>query len=170
MNLLVSLILSILVLLALAGYWRYRWRFMLLASAVLFLALLAYNSVRAFAYLALNQHYLAELASTHPELHGYIFNPEQMVSDPNLSLRFNQANGYYDEITKITSNHPWSKFTGFTVSSVWLTKKNIVVFVSYVPRGDESEYFSGFTWGPDQIGRSEVLILKDTLMEYRNDE
>ena len=170
MKLLVSLILSVAVLGSLALYWRTRWRILLPASAVFFLALLAYNSVRAFAYLAVDKQYLAELASTHPELQGYVFDPEVMVSPPRLSLKFNQSNGYFDNVINIKSNHPWHGRTGFLVDSQWLTKEGIIVFVSYVPSGRESKYFSGFTWGPDQIGRGEAFILQDTLMEYRNDQ
>jgi ABC-type transport system involved in multi-copper enzyme maturation permease subunit len=168
MNLLVSLVLSILVLMAVAGYWRYRWRSMLLASALLFLTLLGYNSVRAFAYLAVDEHYLAELASTHPELRGYSFDPKNMTAVRRPPIEFNTSNGYYDHITEVRADHPWHGFTQFTVKTQWLTKENRIVAVLALLRGNDSRYFSGLTWGPDTLPGSGWLISESSLKEFKN--
>lgn len=168
MNLLISLILSILVLLALAGYWRYRWRIMLAAGVLVFMVLLAYNSVRAFAYLAVDEHYLAELASTRPELQGYSFDPEDMTAVRSNPIGFNTSNGYYNHITEVRADHPWHANTQFTVETQWLTKEDRIVAVLALLRGNDSRYFSGLTWGPDTLPGSGWLISKSSLKEFES--
>lgn len=166
MNLLVSLILSFAVLGSLALYWRTRWRILLPASAVFFLALLAYNSVRAFAYLAVDEHYLAELASTRPELQGYNFDLEDMTAVRPKPIGFNTSNGYYDHITEVRADYPWHTFTQFTVETQWLTKGDRIVAVLALLRGNDSRYFSGLTWGPDTLPGSGWLISESSLKEF----
>jgi hypothetical protein len=168
MNLLVSLILSLAVLGSLALYWRTRWRILLPASAVFFIALLAYNSVRGFAYLAVDKEYLAELASTHPELQGYDFDLEDTTAVRRPPIGFNTSNGYYDHITEVRADHPWHAFTQFTVETQWLTKGDRIVAVLAMLRGNDSRYFSGFTWGPDTLPGSGWLISESSLKEFDN--
>lgn len=169
MNLFVSLILSLAILGSLALYWRMRWRILLPASAVFFLALLAYNSVRGFANLAVDKEYLAELASTRPELQGYVFDPEDLIRASRPPLDFNASNGNFDRVIDIVSDHPWHRNTGFIVDSQWLTKENRVVSVLYRSSGRESEYFSGFSWGQGTLPLSGRLMSRISMQAYRNE-
>lgn len=165
MNLFVSLILSLAILGSLALYWRMRWRILLPASAVFFLALLAYNSVRGFAYLAVDKEYLAELASTRPELMGYEFDPESMSRLSSLPLYFNEPNGSYDKLIKTESDHPWSDYTQFVIDNTWVIKNQNIVAVRSMVSGYESDYFSGFGWGPDALPGVLWLVSQDSLKE-----
>ncbi|TCD14459.1 hypothetical protein [Oricola cellulosilytica] len=113
--------------------------------------------------------FLEQVARVASELEGYDFDAASFVPVKVRPRSFKQRDGDFDEVINITVPHPWNEVWGFTVWMQWLSKDKQVVSVLAMTEASESRLFSGFTGGPDTVGRGVKFMSESALEEDRND-